>query len=633
MGRFTYIFALLLLTACGQSLESMMFYEAARRQYALDNQMLQLFVRGPTWDGSDPAATAKSNIQSIPKTFITLPGLASLEGPLRGYYTNGFGYGVQVQYTETSTQSPIFNTWAGAQLNWNSKEFKAFMLYAHMAKAHKVAFVDEPLNLSSIHALVTDDNYVVKGTAATGGNALLDTHFSYDNGGLFVNFYQHTAQSALTKLNMVDEADAIYHEYAHYLQYVYNETAMRVPITHTEEGSVTNPDLDAIIEGTADYYAAAMTKSERILVYLENNMPLVRADTVVREGFHNRSLSRLWRFPDTYIFNPHMDGRVIAGAINDIRKYIMNQKVQISGCSDSLNPNPACFVKFGVDIVGIEDPWIKAFEISMLAFQNLTTPATNSYRFYARKLIDQVETFAASQGCAVSPAACGAEVRADMLQLLAGRGLINLDTNYTYLTLDPANATHVGTAATARIRVNSSFNFVPFDPNRNLSNADNKLSECEIAVVMPDILNNTNVVGDATDFYNVHFRIKPNTISNLVPVRDANDQIIEQIEGSSIEWKFWGSLAPGRRGVDNVAVSASDWYKSVNGSHFAKPPTLTNFPVPFGYMVSIPRNRAGQVINITWEVRMTPKTSNALQRVAFQLTQQLTIDEDLTFCD
>jgi hypothetical protein len=616
------VLPMILLTSCGQSLESGKFFDAARRQFALDNEMMMLFERGPTWDGSNPGATAKQNLQSIPKSFVPLYGLSDIMGPLRGFLLNGFGYGIQVQYSNTNNQSPIFGVWAGQNLQWDSKEFKAFMLYAHMSRAYTVVFD----NMLSIQGLVDQSNYPVRGLAAKPGS-ILGTSFTYAQGQLALNFYQHNQDTSLKKLNMVDEADAIYHEYAHYIQHIYNDTALNVPISNIALGAVVNPDLDAIIEGTADYFAAAMTKSERIHVYLENNLPLVRGNVKSRDGFHNRSISRSWRFPDTYIFQSHMDGRVVAAAVNDIRKFISKQDVALSGCVPASPGDGSCVVSSGVNITGVNDLWIKAFEISMLAFRDLAT--TSTHRHYARRLVHHATQFLSTQGCA---GGCLTDARADLVKILQFRGLLDADEDVP----GDVPAYTVGSADT-KVLVSPSFNFVPFDPARNLSDTNGKLSECEIAIIFPDIINNTaspestdHHLKPATDFYNIHFRVL--STQNLQEVKDGSQKIIEYLSGENRIWKYWGTLKPGQRGLTNVATSSSDWYKSTNGSHFSKPPTLENFPVPWGYMISVPQNRLGEVMSVTWEVRMTPKyTDTTAAQFSFQVTQSLTIDEDLTF--
>lgn len=623
----------LLLSACGASVESAKFYEAARRQYALENQAIQIFERGPTWDGANPLATALSNNQAISKTFVSLLGLTDPAGALRGFPYGSFGYGIHVQYSKTNTQSPIFNTWAGRPMEWNSQEFKAFMLYAHMSKAYAFAF-DNLLSLQAA-GVIKSTNYPVKGFAATAGH-VGNTKFTYKN-GLALNFFQHDQDASLSKLNMVDEADAIYHEYAHYLQHIYNTQAINVPISDFESGTVSNPDLDAIIEGTADYFVVAITKSERILSYLENNLALLNAGVIVREGTSMRSMSQSWSFPDTYVAQPHMDGRVIASAVNDIRKYISGFDVRAS-CNDEQATTP-CYVKSSVSISGVNDIWAKAFEISMLAFGGMSNQST--YRHYAHLLITKTIDFLHSQGCDV---VCQANKKKDLIKILHLRGLLDsqLSAAQAQAIYPVLGAGDVGTNDTHRIIVGSdivgnAFNFVPFDPDRGLSDANMKLSECEMAVVFPDIYNNTNApllaaTVPATDFYNIRFRVKSTT--NLQEVKDDAGMVVDSLTNSNGKWKFWGILKPGERGLTNLFGKTSDWFKTTKGSHFSQPPTLNNFPVPWGYLVSVPRSRLGQPMTITWEVRMTPKNANSHDReISFERLQNLTIDTDLTFCN
>lgn len=608
----------LLLVACGQSADGLKFFEAARRQYSLDNEALLLFARGPTWDGTNPEATAKTSINLIPRSYMPLLGLSSLTGPLQGFHDDINGYGLKVQYSSTNSSSPIFNNWAGKDIEWNSKEFKAFMLYSHMAKVHELVFD----NIPRLQTLITShpERYPLRGVAATSGH-VLNTAFSYGaSTGSVINFYQHN-KAGLEKLNMVDEGDAIYHEFAHYIQYLFNSTVLNTAVSNVEAGTVVNQDLDAIIEGTADYLSAAVTKTERIHVYLENNMPLIKAGTIVREGTYNRSISKSWGFPETFVFQSHLDGRVIAAAVNDLRKYISNQDIAIRGCTPA--GSAGCSVNVGFTVTGVSDMWIKTFELSMLAFEDLTS--TSTYRDYARKLIDEAETFMIAQGCT---GACATALRVDLTKLFKGRGLIEADSVAPITVALTAGAT-----AATPIKYGTSFNFVPFEVSQGLSNDDNKLSECEIAMVMPDITNNTDVVGPATDLYNIYYRVVSTT--NLQEVKDANGAVIDYLSGTNRKWKAWGVLAPGKRGLDGVATSTSSWYTTTNGSHFSAPASLSNFPVYWGYMVSVPRNRATQTITINWQVVMYPKnaSSTLLKTTISSITQSLVIDDNLTFCD
>lgn len=611
-----------LLASCGQSSDSLKFYQAARRQYALDNQAIAIFSRGPTWDGANDSLTAKSNLDSISKSFVSLYNLADINGPLRGAYSSSLGqYGVRVQYTLTDNQSPVFSSYAGNDLSWNSKEFKAFMLYAHLSRVQKNVFDAIPY----LQTLVTASPalFPLRGVAATPGD-VLNTAFGYSSGSVpTINFYQHNQKVGLEKLNMADEADAPYHEFGHYIQNLYNPTLMAMSVSSPSSGSVINPDLDAVMEGTADYLSMAITKSERIHVYLENNMPLIQAGQVVRVGEQNRSYSKSWGFPETYIFDSHLDGRVIASSVNDMRKYLSKQDVTIRNCTPV--GSASCLVNMGVTVSDVSDMWIKAFEISMQAFENLTPQST--YWDYAAKLIDEAQAFMTSEGCS---GACSTKVATDLRRIFSARGLMPADDSV--LITSAYTSSDIGSDNTKTIQTAASFSFVPFAISNGLSNDDNKLSECEIAMVMPDLYNNSAVVTPATDFYNIYFKIKSSL--RLQEVKDASGAVLEPLSGANERWKFWGILSPGYRGVNNLVGTDPAWFRSVNGSHFGMVGSLSNFPVNWGYMVTVPRNSAGSAINITWQVVLTPKSSKTnLTSSSFEFTQSLTVDDTITFCN
>lgn len=613
--RFFVLSLLLFAGACGQSIEELKFYQAARRQFALENDAMTLFTRGPTWDAADLYINARSNINAVPKSFVPLYELASQDGPLLGYYEDGLGYGIKVQYTSTNSQSPVFSKWAGNEINWNSKEFKAFMLYAHLSKAKKEALkgisdLDTRFQGASV-------KYDLKAIAAESGNAL-DANFYFLAGGdPTITFYQHNSGNNLSTLNFADEADAIYHEYAHYIQNFYNGVVIGSSKSDVKNGQINNPDLDAVIEGTADYFTMAVTKSEKIHAYLENNMPLVLEGRIVREGTHNRSYSRSWGFPETYILQEHFDGRVVSAAVNDLRKYLQGQDVAIRNCTPV--GDPSCFVSLSGKVSGVEDMWMKAFELSMLAFEDSGVQTT--YRGYFKNLMTETASFVTANGCG----GCAAEVRSDLLALFAGRGLIEADTASVYTTAIAASK--IGTAADDTIRMGASFNFVPFAISSGKANGDAKLSECEIAVVMPDLTNNSNLAGPRSDFYNIHFRMK--SFSNLQEVKYTDNTIVDPLTGSEQDWKFWGILKPTEKGANKLLTSGSGWYTVTNGSHFSKPATLDNYPVSWGYMITVPRNRAGATISITWEIILQPKFSDTnAAKTTFESTQTLVIDTD-----
>lgn len=615
-------FLLLFLTmACGQSSDSLKFFRAARQQYSLDNEALMLFARGPTWDGGDAALTAKSNLNSISRPFVPLYELASKEGPLRGFYDNTLGYGLKVQYSKAAPQSPIFMSWAGGDLSWNSKEFKAFMAYAHMSRVQNLVFSQMPSLQARIDAAPA--RYPLTVYAVTPGS-MLSTNFSYNSSTLppTITFFQHNKTTGLEKLNMIDEADASYHEFGHYIQNLYNANVVGMTVGANGQG---NPDMDAIIEGTADYLTVAVTKSERIHVYLENNLNLLSAGLNVREGTQNRSMNHAWRFPDAFVLNSHRDGRVVASALNDIRKYLGNVSTPLSGCTPV--GASACYVKMNYSVSGVSDLWIKVFEIAMEAFQASSEQTT--YRGYALHLIDKTEAFMIGQGCT---AACAAKVRIDVLKLLRARGLVDSDA--------PATPTiSVGTTAASGVVVGASFNFVPFGVSSDLANSDNKLSECEIAIAMPDVYNNTDVVGPVTDLYNIFYRMS--SVLNLQEVKDSAGKVVDPLTGPDRQWKIWGVLPPQRRGVNMLNAATSAWFKTVNGAHFAQPASLSNFPVDWGYMVTVPKNRAGATIKVNWEMVMHPKNSDTTLTslvipsgtTIATFEQSLVIDDDVTFCD
>jgi len=120
--------------------------------------------------------------------------------------------------------------------------------------------------------------------------------------------------------HVADEADATYHEFGHTIQGRHEQQRHRQPGCDPRELSATNRDLDTVLEALADFYAADVARDAVVLPYLAANFfrRSYRRHRA-RATAQLRSAANTYVFPDSYVREAHLDGRVLSGALNDFR--------------------------------------------------------------------------------------------------------------------------------------------------------------------------------------------------------------------------------------------------------------------------------------------------------------------------
>jgi hypothetical protein len=556
MKRFSsfYIFLVLVplfLPGCLGSDISQKFYAGSRRQEGIDTNSLYLWKRSPAIAAGDFGLLSTHNLDAIvPKSLHNFRGVLDIHRPISSH-------DLSINYSHANPSAPTFFQWAGRRVPWkDNSDFRALFAYHEASKA--IAYADSlisgeylkelPSKLFAWRQAVCDDGVggqvqgsktcltasdilaapvlpvvVVADAAAYPGGEASDAtfagfcpffNFEYqynsdpyclnrDDGGawkskwhsgeygrLVVFYRDHEFKS----FNTVDDGDVVVHEMAHLLQTAINPELM-------EAGPGVNYHLDAIIEGSADFFAAAYRRDDRLFRYTLNNIYKITPNEF--EGYLSgryRDPDNALSFPAAYSYRSFYDiGRVLSAAMNDYRK--LRQGRSVAKILNSSNIDP------------IDNQGSAAWDIAVgLLFQTfheldpddgdpLTLDGMSiTFNSFAGKLI---ETCASTPGCG----------SAKLRLVLENRGI--LTPNY----YDPAavSATPWSQSITTGnnflvqlgqslieddqaeerwgLHMPKTLGWAPFMPggSTRFANDDGVLNPCEVIVVFPQISNNTHL--------------------------------------------------------------------------------------------------------------------------------------------
>lgn len=342
----------------------------------------------------------------------------------------------------------------------------------------------------------------------------------WNNGSLkrYLSFFKDSRESTL---NVVDDADAIAHEFGHLVQAAVNPIVL-------EMSSGLNRHVDAILEGISDYFAAAYMRSDSIHRYtLHNIYPLYPEFYSGNLRGTARDPANSLYFPDAYIPKAHDLGRVLSGAFNDIRKLGLHKGsgiarlpggacAKVTGCSLSdfadRDEDPAERIPFGSVAVSEETAW----DLSLaLMFRAL----------YALRQLDADEAMAVTmhkfasivvEQCAAWTDCENTFGSTNVRSILQDRGLLStrhfdMSTSLANQDISAISVKHLGEIGMVGVPghidsaqdnilrrwgviASTQLAWIPYRPgnSNDFANTDSIPSPCETIIVFPNISNNSN---------------------------------------------------------------------------------------------------------------------------------------------
>jgi hypothetical protein len=538
------------LASCRGSTLSDQFYSGAKRQEGLDNNSLYLWERSPAVASGNYNILSSANLdREISKTLRYLSNISSVRAPLASD-------DLVLQYSHVDESAPTFFKWAGKRVPWqDNPDFRVLFAYAELDRG--IGYVDAlmssgyltedseklfawrqavcagqthgersctastdilaapalPLTVSADNStfpggndsVVTDtgfcpffsnEYYLGTGSACTGRET--NTNWKADwHAGLVrrqVSFYRDRDYK---KLNLVDDGDTVIHELAHVLQ-----TAINPALLESKPGQ--NLHLDAIIEGSADFFAAAYRRDDRVFRYAINNLYPIYPDSYVGElrGAERDPANSLY-FPNAYSYkSPYDIGRVISGAMNDYRKLLAGEAVPTLAVPTAITPaSPAA---------DSEVAWDMAVGVLFQTFYELSsTDLTISLNRFAGRMVEVCVGMGAEK--------CNSTL---IPAVLKNRGLLNLryysptlsaavNPTVQDLILPGVDGTYnnflflLGQSKVAAdeaekrwgLNMPTTLGWAPFLPggSTEFANDDGVINPCEAIVVFPQITNNTQL--------------------------------------------------------------------------------------------------------------------------------------------
>ncbi|NCN27685.1 hypothetical protein GW915_08935 [bacterium] len=566
---------------------------------------LELWQRGPTLDGDDLALDATGNLDSVGRTSLPLYDLLDSSGALSGPYFD-------VVDSATRRESVKVSDWLGKFIPWrNNVDFKLLMAFSHLSTAKRrvqTLFSDVPFSGGGL-----DIDHINVFAAEVGDP--LNTGYSAINGQGYLEFFRNSDSSY--PYSTADEADAIYHEFGHTLQHALNKGILE---------NAGNYDMDSLLEGLSDFFAAAMVNDDFILSYLNSNSRNFFEGQ--RTGpTHNRHLRHRLSFPKSYVSHLHLDGRIVAGAINDIRKLLMGESITLENCSGT------CTVSFSSKKVTAPEAWDLALRISHLPLRKLVQSST--LQRYAERLYEEVAEGSDVKNLCASSQACINELKSDVSLLLQGRGLLSWSNFPRYsrkLTLPGQSG-----VTDPELILYSYPAFIPVGQELGLSDNDTVIEPCEAIVLLPNMKNNTDQTNTRAQMFETTASLL--SISRFQNLTDSNGDLSEDTTGrvgSDSRVKILGWMSPGERTWDLSRSASSLWYRvqPAVASQLATFPSVNNLPSSVGWAVRAPSSGSVSArFNI--RVRVYNTISNVESYVTdFNVTQTAVIPTDQSnFCN
>jgi len=555
------------LAGCRGSSLSDKFYYGAKRQEGLDNYSLYLWDRSPALASGNARILSTANFDSeIAKTIRYFSNIQNVSSALRSS-------DLIIQYSHIDASAPTFFKWAGRRVPWkDNPDFRALFVYSELDRG--IAYVDalmdsgylveDPAKLFAWRQAVCTGQTRGSRSCSSAGDIIaapvLPLYVTVDNETLpegqdssvtdagfcpFFNSQHHltadppcvtrTGAAATwktdwhagrlsrqisfyrdyeyTRFNFADDGDVALHELAHVLQ-----AAIQPDLLETDPGS--NFHLDAIIEGSADFFSAAYRRDDRVFRYAVNNLyPIFPSQYFGSLAGKDRDPANSLYLPDAYLNRSAYDlGRVLSGTLNDYRKALNGQTIgklvlstDISGLlvadTDDIDGDGNT-AEITAPKYASSEAWDMAVGVLFQTFYELDPVAdlAVSLQRFSGRLVEVCSTM----GTACEPTL--------LQQVLENRGLLlhhyfvpaKVDIDPTGQLYDSTSAEGTandflfklgksnlsGDEAELRwgLNMGETLGWAPFMPGGSVefANDDGVLNPCETIVVFPKIYNNTD---------------------------------------------------------------------------------------------------------------------------------------------
>lgn len=525
-----YLIVVLLCTACIESGLEETFDDAALKQFGVDNNAVRIFTEDPEILAGR-TIDFTGGLDNVPRQWAFFSGLKSLSTAVGSQSVN-------VQFSNSDNRTFNFANLAGEDLRWDDDEFKYLMGFYHSQKA--LEFVQSQFNIVVGGGAAVPFNFSIislrndNGPAGTDNRDQLlirvkeqgspgNTEYNFENN--LVNFFQSSLNDD-RDLNFIHTPHAIYHEFGHAIQYVFAPSIFRGEVLNEQAIPFVNHYIDSLFEGIADFTAAAMSDNDRILGYLDTNFKHLVGDDNINGNRQFRALNHDLRFPDHFTDQIHLDGRIVAAALNDLRKYVQGDFFTVSGLRTE-NCSPQCDFQrvFTPEFrpFSSETAFKIVFRAAHLALKELDRsafPTKITYQNYSEELIAQLKLISVvtdsnlngvfDQGDASAAIFNNSADEVNFKRILKSRGLISEHTqladaqgdfNFEVISessfLTKFNAASGSDAAKfdllkQNMVFRSEVGYEHFEPgvlSRDLDEEGEVVSKCEAIVVYPNLVN------------------------------------------------------------------------------------------------------------------------------------------------
>ena len=526
-------------------------------------KFLSLWSRSPV-QAAGYMAKAIDNLESLSRQSVALYDLNNLSGNLMGSNVN-------VYYKPEEMTSPKVTAYGSSRIPWSNRDFQAYMTYAHTSAAYKY-----------IKTLYPTLNFQIRGKNLLPIPAFSDLRGSAFETGYIPNYSSsvpgalmfYREDSVSFPYNTNDEADAIYHEVGHSFQHVLNASVMETP---------GNYDMDMLLEGLADFFAASALRDDKFGLYLEANAPVAYGPDNRTGPNQQRRMDGDVTYPNGYVGEFHLDGRVVSSALNDIRKYFNNEPVTL------FQPTKAT-IQWAARLALTKDQaFDRVFVASHEALREMIPSST--ILFYTQKLIDKLMLADWSASCGID-ASCLSRVRSDIQSILISRGI------YKSSNLRSVAFSAGGIGGSQDVIFSDNFYAMPLSSSSGYSNTNSNVDKCEALLLFPSFSLKT---GLQQSIYDVNFRLK--AAYGLSAFRGID--VLAASTNPQNGLKLFGFLLSGENTYQ--AITTGRFYKDHQGSHLASTSLTSINPSPLGWAVRAPAS--SQVSANLYDTSSTGKIS------------------------
>ena len=359
--------------------------------------------------------------------------------------------------------------------------------------------------------------------------------------------------------------------------------------------------------------------------YIENHNSLM-ANPVSRLGVQRKRppVNRLF-FPDAHINQSHLDGRILVGALVDLKKLISEGSIQKTNCA------APCDLSFSFPTVNQDIAFDAVNSLAFEAYSDLVSSST--LRAYAGLLLAAVSGNTHMQSVCNGNASCMSELESDFEEILLSRGLIQ-DNSYNIIS--------DGDTIEASANVATELGWLPF-LGSSRADDDDKIEPCELIVVFPQFSNQSESNGTKMSFYNIEAKLfDVDGFKNVFNFSTGSlvDIIFDDLSTVEDERrsKVLGWMEPEDNNLSLMRVpSTSIWYRNFETATLMRPLSTTVNPHGGGWMVEAPETK-GETATIDFIVKVQAFSGNSTAEGSavktFAISQSLTVaDTSVTnFC-